>query len=296
MDIINANIKFIRKQKGMTQQKFADAIGIKRSSLGAYEEGRAKPNYKTIKVIADKFNLTLDKLLSEDLAKIADQSVFGSSSPANSQSNANPMNAPMFGAAPSNKSRSNIRTVAVTVNDDGIQNVEVVTAKARAGYLAGYNDPQYIEGLNRIHFPFFIDLKGGTYRAFEISGDSMLPLPSGSFVIGEYVENWNSIKSGDTYVVISPNEGLVYKRVMNSIADDNTLILKSDNPEYPPYRIHINDVEEVWQIKAFICNEFPSTVATTQTTSTKNVSADDLMSKFMELQNEVHQMKKKLKN
>jgi DNA-binding XRE family transcriptional regulator len=38
MSIISQNIKFLRKKKGITQQQFADEVGIKRSLVGAYEE------------------------------------------------------------------------------------------------------------------------------------------------------------------------------------------------------------------------------------------------------------------
>ena len=35
MSVVCRNLKFLRKQKGWTQQEFADKLGIKRSLLGA---------------------------------------------------------------------------------------------------------------------------------------------------------------------------------------------------------------------------------------------------------------------
>jgi hypothetical protein len=82
---------------------------------------------------------------------------------------------------------------------------------------------------------------------FEIKGDSMPPLQSGSIVIGEYVERIADLKDGQTYVVISKNDGIVYKRIFNQVEEEGTLILRSDNPTYTPYPIPVQDVLEIWK-------------------------------------------------
>jgi len=63
MSIISSNIKFLRKKKGLTQQQFADQIGIKRSLVGAYEEERAEPKYDLLKIIASFFEITVDDFI-----------------------------------------------------------------------------------------------------------------------------------------------------------------------------------------------------------------------------------------
>lgn len=83
----------------------------------------------------------------------------------------------------------------------------------------------------------------------------MLPLPSGSIVIGEYTQDWESLKSGDTYIIISQNEGIVYKRVTNLLQKRGVLLLSSDNPTYEPYVINALEIVEVWKAKAFIIND-----------------------------------------
>lgn len=276
--IINANIKFIRKQKSMTQQSFADLIGIKRSSLGAYEEGRAKPNYETIQTIARKFNISIDKLLTQDLAKIADESVFGSG--------ATPVYTHTSGSSNPTVDieGKKLRVLSITVDENDNENIELVAEKARAGYLDGYADPEYIEKLSKFRLPF---LPQGTYRAFEIKGDSMLPLQPGSVVVGEYVDDWMNVKNNETYIVVSQNEGVVYKRVINNIEANKTLILKSDNDTYPPYPIKIEDVVEMWNAKAFISKELPST--------NNDTTLEKLMSTVIDLQQEVIKLKNDIK-
>ena len=272
MDIINANIKFIRKQKSMTQQKFADYIGIKRSSLGAYEEGRAKPNYETVNRISEKFNITLDKLLKSDLSAIADKSVFGKSD------NADNGKRVVSYENSSDIAGKDLRVLPITVDNEGNENIELVPVKAAAGYLSGYANPNYIKDLPKFRLPF---LPTGTYRAFEIVGESMLPLPSGSIVVGEYVEDWQNIKNGQTYIVVSKEEGIVYKRVTNTIAENKRLILKSDNTDYPPYSIKIDEVVEVWKSQVFISKDMPN----------PDNTLEKLMTTVLELQQEVMKLK-----
>lgn len=272
MEVINENMRYIRKQLGHTQQEFADLLNIKRSSLGAYEEGRAKPNYDVLLNIAAQCGLTVDRLMTEKLSETIGK-VFS------------PNNSAVLGdtSAASRPSSPDIRVLAQTTNHANEPNVELVSAKARAreSYLGGYGDPEYLDTLQKIHIPF-LEKKGVTYRAFEIEGDSMLPLPSGAIVIGEYVEDFNDIKNGMTYIVVSYNDGIVYKRLYNNLRASGTLALHSDNPLYPPYTMPAEGIAEVWQAKSYISREMPTP---------GEVSLERLYSMVLELQQEVIRLK-----
>lgn len=228
MSNIASNLKYLRKTKGLTQQQFADLMEIKRASVGAYEENRADPKYDLLKKIAEFYDLSMDELAND---------IIDADWKPTPKSNA-----------------SNLRVLSITVDQDNRENIELVPVKASAGYLNGYADPEYVKELPRFNLPMF---NQGTYRAFEIKGDSMLPLPSGSVIIGEYVENWHDIKSGQTYVVISKNDGVVYKRIGAKYKEDKGLKLVSDNRVYEPYWVEAEDILEVWKAKAFISTELP---------------------------------------
>ncbi|EEI92887.1 DNA-binding helix-turn-helix protein [Sphingobacterium spiritivorum ATCC 33300] len=228
MSNIASNLKYIRKKKGLTQQQFADLMEIKRASVGAYEEDRAEPKYELLKKIAEYFDLTMDEL--------ANDSIDDKWKPT-PRSNA-----------------SNLRVLSVTVDQQDRENIELVPVKASAGYLNGYGDPEYVAELPKFSLPMF---NQGTYRAFEIKGDSMLPLPSGSVIIGEYVENWHDIKPGQTYIIVSKEEGVVYKRIAFKYKEEKGLKLVSDNKTYEPYWVGADDILEVWKAKAFISTELP---------------------------------------
>lgn len=228
MSNIASNLKFLRKRKGLTQQQFADALEIKRASVGAYEEDRAEPKYELLRKIARFYELTMDELASD---------VIDEKWRPQPKSNA-----------------SNLRVLSITVDGDERENIELVPVKASAGYLNGYGDPEYVADLPKFSLPMF---NQGTYRAFEIKGDSMLPLPSGSVIIGEYVENWHDIKASQTYVVVSKDDGVVYKRIAYKFKEEKGIKLVSDNKTYESYWVNTDDIIEIWKAKAFISTELP---------------------------------------
>lgn len=226
MDFIASNLKFLRKLKNWTQSDLADELNIKRAVIGSYEEGRARPTYEVLVDLSKMFNYKIDDLITRDLRQTEKVPLFSEEQ----------LNTDVAG--------KNLRVLAITVDKKDNENIELVPVKAAAGYLNGYADPTFIKELNRFRLPF---LPAGTYRAFEIKGDSMLPVQPGSIIIGEYVDNWKGIKDGQTYIVLSKHDGIVYKRVFNQVEENGTLILRSDNTSYPAYPIKIDEVLEVWR-------------------------------------------------
>lgn len=180
MAVSNRNLKYLRKLRDWTQEEFANKLGIKRSLLGAYEEERAEPRIDVLETVCDMFKLTLDDILRKDLSETKTNYI------------------------------AKRRTMKLAAGRGVIQFVPV---KAAAGYLAGYADPEFIDELNTFTLPM---LTGGNYRAFEIVGDSMLPTPSGSVIVGEKVGDFEEVKITLLCIVISRNEGIVYKRVQKN--------------------------------------------------------------------------------
>lgn len=220
MSYASKNIKYLRKLRGWTQEEFSNKLNIKRSLLGAYEEERAEPRIDVLEMVCDLFKLSLDEILRKDLS---DQRAAGNSY--------------------LNKRRQQKLMTA----DRNV--IHFVPVKAAAGYLAGYADPDFIDELNTFTLPM---LSGGTYRAFEIVGDSMLPTPSGSIIVGEKVDNSDDLNSNNTYIVVSRNEGVVYKRVVKNNRTRNKLTMMSDNPQFEPYQVNAEDVLEMWQAKMIL--------------------------------------------
>ncbi len=251
----------------LTQEQFAEKINIKRSLVGAYEEGRADPRLHNLLNISSVFEVTVDDLITQDISMMP----------------AKKTNAEQ--KSDREKASGDLRVLAITVDAQENELIDLVPQKAAAGYLNGYADPEFLEDLPKFRLPNLP--ANATYRAFEISGDSMLPLQSGTIVIGQYVEDWQQIKSGKTFIVITATEGVVYKRIFNYIEESKKLFLVSDNPLYAPFKVLAQDVLEVWESKAFISLQFP------EPEGDHEVSLQKLTGIVLNLQQEIIKLKEK---
>jgi len=249
MSYAGKNLRYLRKLRGWTQEEFANKLKIKRSLIGAYEEERAEPRLDVLENLCSIFKLTLDELLLKDLA-----------------------------AAKGNNYLDKRRQLKMASEAQVIQFVPV---KAAAGYLAGYADPEFVDELNTFTLPM---LAPGNYRAFEIVGDSMLPTPSGSVIVGEKIENVDDVKSNNTYIVVSKGEGIVYKRIMKNNRAKNKLTMISDNPQYSPYTVNADEVLEIWKAEMVI------TKANTQ----QRWDVNQLAGLVSNLQEQVSSLKRKM--
>jgi len=151
--------------------------------------------------------------------------------------------------------------------------------KLRQDILSGYSDPEYIEQLQKIKLPF---LPTGTHRAFPIKGDSMLPVKDGAFVVATFVEDITDVRDGRTYVVLTKNDGLVYKRLYNRIKDNNTLLLSSDNKAYQPYEVKTENILEIWEFTCCI---------NTQEYEEEELKLSSVLNMFQELKVELKSIK-----
>jgi transcriptional regulator with XRE-family HTH domain len=260
MAIVNKNIKFLRTRAGLTQKQLAEKLDLKQPVIGAYEEDRATPPLACLLEIADMFKVNLDVLSRKDLSKLPEKEWKNGSAPK--------------------------EILAITVDKDNQENIELVSQKASAGYLNGYQDVEYLVDLPKINLPMLP--RHATYRAFEIKGDSMLPIMPGSIVFGEYVERALDIKNGKLYIVISQQEGIVFKRVYSFADTDEKILLVSDNRQYDPYTIKTEDVLELWEVKAYFSNKF-------QEVEASPVPSDSLAYAVLKLQEEISRLKAKRK-
>lgn len=64
-DIMNfpKRLKFLREQKGLTQEELASILNISRSALSLWEIGKREPNQETLRLFAEYFDVSVDYLL-----------------------------------------------------------------------------------------------------------------------------------------------------------------------------------------------------------------------------------------
>ncbi len=217
MNYLTQNIKYLRKLEKLTQQQFANLLEIKRSLVGAYEEGRAVPKIAVMQKLATYFDISIHELINSDLEK----------------------------CPVAKQDERELQVLPIVVDNQNRELIPIVPVKASAGYLNGFSDPEYISQLPFFSMPIPELSAERTYRVFQIKGDSMLPVQPGAYIFCEYVNYISEIKNGQTYVLITKDDGLVYKRVY--ITDERRLLLVSDNKTYNPYQVLGETILEIWK-------------------------------------------------
>ena len=220
---IAKNIRALREKKKLSQEQLAEDLGITRARLGAYEESRNQPPIEILISLSDYFQISIDALIKADLYKTDPDALM--------------------------KIGKNRTLLPILVDRQNNDLLEYVPVKAMAGYLNGYSDPEFIEELPVMNLPFKIV---GKHRAFTIKGDSMPPLKNGTIVVGNYIESLDEIREGQTYIVLTKEDGVVYKRLYRDKKRLNSVFeFHSDNPDYSPYFVKSESILEVW---GFVCS------------------------------------------
>ena len=259
------NIKLLRKRRSRTQDDVAFTLNMKRSTLSGYENRVAEPGAEALIALSQYYKISIDTLLKVDLSKLRP-----------SELSQLERGYDMF------YSGETLRVLATTIDSENEENIELVNEKATAGYTTGFADPEYIRILPTFQLPFLSKQK--KYRTFQISGDSMLPIPDGSLVTGEFVQNWSTIRDGHAYIVLTIADGLVFKILHNFLETEGKLRAFSLNPLFEPYDIEGKDVREVWRFVHYISSEIPP----------PNLTRDALEDTVLQLKKDVDLIKREI--
>lgn len=261
---ISEKITTIRDTFNLNNFSFSKRIGVTGTTVDSIINGRpqadgsrkkTKPGYDVLTAIINEFNINPDYLFGKSEVMLT----------------SDVKNNPTYSGVPQ----------VVAVNNTGNENIIYVPIQARAGYLNGYGDSNYIEQLPSFNMPH---LNNGTFRCFEVQGNSMVrTFFDGDLVFGKYVESLSDIKDGRVYIIVTKNDGIVLKRVINRIEQRGKLILKSDNKDgnYPMYTINAEEIMEVWYVTMFASKQMPEPVDVYD-------RLHDLESKLVELQEQVN--------
>jgi transcriptional regulator with XRE-family HTH domain len=254
MSKIASNIRFLRQLKGLSQEQLADDLKVTRSRIGGYEEARNEPPIDLLIRLSEYFHIAIDALVRGDLKKTN-----------------------LDGLMKIGKNRI---LFPILLDNDGNDMVELIPLKASAGYTHGYADPDYIEKLPQMKLPF---LPSGKHRAFPIKGDSMPPIKEGSFVIAKFLDRLEDIKLGQTFIVVTKDDGLAYKRIMAYNKKEGTYELHSDNKLYQPFKVKASDILEVWEYSCCInMNQYEN----------EELNLDSIMNMLRGLKVEISEIKK----
>jgi transcriptional regulator with XRE-family HTH domain len=250
MSKLSDNLRFLRARKQLSQQKVADLLMITRVRYAKYEDGTSEPPIEILMRISKYFIISIDLLVAVDLRKYPLEEM---------------LNLP-----------DNRILVPITVDSSGNNQIEIIPQKASMGYLNGYADPEYIENLQTISLPF---LRNGKYRAFPVQGDSMPPYKDGAYIVGKYIEDLSELKTDKTYIFITVNDGITYKRFQFHEADG--ICVKADNNFYEPYKIPLTEIKELWE---FACS------ISTQEYEPEEFAQLSIQNLFVEIKDDIRKM------
>ncbi len=262
---IGNNLKLLRKRLKKSQEEVAQELGLTRSTYSGYENGVAQPSLENLITFSDYFRVPIDDLVRKSFEKLNE---------ANWVQIDKGIHADVSGA------KLRVLTSVVDANDEEL--IELVPMKASAGYTAGYADPDYIKVLPTFYLPFLS--KNKKYRSFPIQGDSMPPVVHGSYVVAEYIQNWMTVKSGTPCIVVTKDEGIVFKVLHNCLDSQQSFQLCSTNTFYKPYMVHVNDILEIWKFVNYISPELPDV----------RMDDNDLGKAMQDLQKEILSLKSSL--
>lgn len=253
---ISDNLKWLRSKKQLTQQDAAEGMRFGIDQYKKYEYGKNIPPAESLLVISRYYHISIDLLLTVDLSKVNIDDLLALA--------------------------DNRIVLPIKVDISGDNLVEIVTHKAKAGYASGgYADYNFISELDHIHLPWLN--KNEKFRTFPIDGDSMPPHNSKSFIIGKYVEKLGDVIDGKTYVLITKQREIVYKRLNKN--GKNNFKLNSDNSFYSPYDVPYSEIAEIWEYVGSIERE---------NFRPENYSVTDLSDVIRKIQQDLFELKNKV--
>ncbi|MNS11902.1 putative HTH-type transcriptional regulator [compost metagenome] len=263
------NLKYLRKKNGKTQSELASEFGKTNTAISNWEKKLTEPSISELLKISRYFGISTDDLLISDLAK---GNLIEKSQKKDNDQKGNLIGNPSGNLIEEKEVKNTGITVAegqklgyhfgapkvVVARNDGNENIVHVAVRARAGYLNGYGDAEYIESLPSYSLP---GLKNATFRSFEVEGHSMKPtLLNHDYVVGEWCESADDIREGRVHIIVTHSMGVVIKRVLNRIKDRGKLYLKSDNivnkDEYPTIHLDPEDIKEIWYARLRFTPDF----------------------------------------
>ncbi|MBX3102668.1 MAG: helix-turn-helix domain-containing protein [Bacteroidetes bacterium] len=226
-DSQSGRLKELLFRLNLNQQAFAEKLDISQSAVSQVLRDKTKLSFDTLQKIAEVYEVNLNWLVA------GQGSMFPQAAAA----------APPGGI------------LAVTVDSQDDPNIVLVPVKAQAGYVSQRLEPTYLQQLPAFSLPME-RFRQGTYRGFEVAGDSMEPtLFQGDLLICSYVEQVNYLRDMHLYIFVTPGDVLV-KRPRNLLRSHGYMELLSDNDFYPPIQLAPEDLQEVWQVYARLTLNF----------------------------------------
>lgn len=175
-----------------------------------------------------------------------------------------------------------------------VVSIPIVDIGAAAG-VSGYDNPNYLEVVDKIDLPFSMVGRGHNYYCIRIKGESMAPtlLDSGYLIVRLLQRSeWQDVCDKQVYV-ISTTEGHAYvKRIKNRLREKGFIVCSSDNPDkvsYPNFNLRQEELNSMLYVEWYFTAKIPNI----HETYYKKV--EDLEDKYDMVQIQLDEIRKRLK-
>lgn len=150
-----------------------------------------------------------------------------------------------------NAVRQTPEPAAKRVMDDGKEGIPLIPLDAVAGFPATDSSYAYMENCDRYIIPEFQD-KGADF-IIRVSGDSMIPLYySGDLIACHKIHDIRFFQWGTVYV-LETSQGVLVKRVMETIEHDDCILCASENDTvHRPFLLPKDDIRSMSTIVGLI--------------------------------------------
>lgn len=141
--------------------------------------------------------------------------------------------------------------------------IPLVDISVAAG-CSGYNNPNYLEVVDRINMPPSMLKRQAQYYCIKVRGESMSPtLLDSSYVIVRVLERSEWIDMPDCHVyVISDRKGRAYiKRIKNRFREHGFIVCMSDNVDkanYPNFNLQEDEIQTILYVEWYISAKIPN--------------------------------------
>lgn len=246
----NQRLKIFRQSLKKTQSEFAEVVNLKQGSYSDVERGKVKVSGDIKNALNKEFSLNIDWL----------ESGTGDMHVKQGRLEATPLH---LASDPNDYDNDGTRFEALA---DGTlrMRVAIIPSKAFAGYLRGFQDPEFYEDLDHISIDVYRQ-HSGHYLAFEVKGESMTTLEpehfresifDGSIAIGRDLSRhqWRyklHIHNYSAWVIVHKTEGILIKQIIAHDVDRGVITIHSLNPnknEFPDEDLFLDDIEQIFNV------------------------------------------------
>ncbi len=227
MSYFGKNIRKIRSIKSLSQQEFGELFGLKRATLGAYEEERSEPKIETIINIAKHFSISIDDLLTRELT-VNDIARF----------------------------KEEFTTDVDLLKAETLKAVPYIGKESYETYPKRRTEADYISSLPQLILPLTSKRK---YRAMEVEGLEMSEGAESFYpkdvVIGEHIskKNFKSIED-ESLVIVVTEEDIIFRKYS---ASEKHLLLRANHVGIEDVHIDWNEVLEIWKVQHAYYHRLP---------------------------------------